>query len=317
MDHTSALRRLARAVRRNFGGRQTVSPSSGGNAGLRGARFIHDGSADEVAPLGPGAVIVANLVEAEQILEREPRVRAALTDAAVGDDFARTADALIAIELLQIVEGLESAVLVSGLRPGNIGGLGNMAGALRGFAHPRRRDDFAGELINGTNVDELAGLLAVEDRGDVFLESADGFVGGRNAIGGGGDAGEVLGECALFLEPFLAAAVDEANILVAVELELPERIGREPVVIVTVKNDARVIGDAGIAEKLFESGPVDQIAANAVLELGLPVPSDSARDVALVVCSRVHVHFDEARARRIEILCGPIRGNQYFGMFVL
>jgi len=91
-------------------------------------------------------------------------------------------------------------------------------------------------------------------------------------IGRGGDFGRILGERALLFDPFLAAAVDEANVFVAVQLQLPEGVSGEPVVVVAVKKDGGVVGNAGGAEKLFERGLVDQVSAYAVLELGLPVP---------------------------------------------
>jgi hypothetical protein len=46
----------------------------GSGSGLGGAGFVDDGSADEVPPFGPRAVVVADLVEAEQILEYKPGV---------------------------------------------------------------------------------------------------------------------------------------------------------------------------------------------------------------------------------------------------
>src|SRR6266446_814428 len=72
---------------------KTRLTSSGGQRWLRGAGFIDDRRADQVAPLGPGAVIVADLVEAEEVLENEPGVRTALADAAVGDNFVFAGDA--------------------------------------------------------------------------------------------------------------------------------------------------------------------------------------------------------------------------------
>ena len=54
---------------------------------LGGAGIVDDGGADEIAPFGPGTVVVADLVEAEEILQNEPGVGAALADAAVGDNF--------------------------------------------------------------------------------------------------------------------------------------------------------------------------------------------------------------------------------------
>src|ERR1700687_346456 len=90
--------------------------------------FVDDGGADEVAPLGPGAIVVAHLVEAQEILEDEPSVRAALADAAVGDDFVFAGNALGFVEFLQVVKGFERAVFIGSLRPGDIGGLGTISG---------------------------------------------------------------------------------------------------------------------------------------------------------------------------------------------
>ena len=174
-----------------------------------------------------------------------------------------------------------------------------MAGALRRFGHAWRRNDFAGEFVDGANVNELAGLAAVQNRGDIILEGANGRVGRCNAIPGWADAGSVLGERALLLEPFLAAAVDQADILVAVQLQLPEGVRCKPVVIVAIKNDRGVVRNAGGAEKFFERGLVNQIAADAVLKLCLPIPADRSGNVALIVRSGVNIDFDETRIRRI------------------
>src|SRR5207237_7418006 len=223
----------------------------GGNTGLRGARFVYDGRANEIAPFRPGAVVVAHLVEAQQILEHEPGVRAALADAAVSNDFILAVNALGFIELLQIVEGFEGAVFVGGLRPGNIGGLRNVTGALCGFGHARRRDDFAGEFIDGPNVDELTRLAALHHGRNVFLESADGRVSLGNAIGAWADIGSLFGERALLFEPFLAATVDQPNVFMAVELQLPKGVSGEPVVVVAINNDSGLLGNARSAEQLF------------------------------------------------------------------
>jgi len=67
---------------------------------------------------------------------------------------------------------------------------------------------------------------------------------------------------------------------VAVVFQLPEGVSGEPVVVVAIEKNGGAVGNAGGAEKFFERGLVDQIAADVVLELGLPVPSDGARDVS-------------------------------------
>src|SRR5229473_4232883 len=285
---------------------KTHSASGGGQLGLAGECFVDDGGADEVAPFGPRAVVVADPAEAQQILEDEPGVRAALADAAVGDDFVFSGNALGLVEFFQVVEGLEGAVFVRSLRPRDIRGLGNMAGALSGFGHARRGDDLAGELIDGTNVNELAGLAPLEDGEDFFLVSAQGLVGAGDVIGGRSDLCRFGCKLALFFKPLFAAAVDEADVLVAVVFQLPEGVSGEPVVVITIQKNGRVIGNARGAEKFFESGLVDQIAADVVLELGLPVPSDGAGDVSLIVGGGVHVNFDKAEIRGIKIVSGPI-----------
>ena len=48
-----------------------------------------DRDVDHVAPLGPGAVVVLDVVLAEQLVQHEPGVRRALADPAVGDDRRR------------------------------------------------------------------------------------------------------------------------------------------------------------------------------------------------------------------------------------
>jgi len=62
-------------------------------------------------------------------------VRAALADATVGDDFVFAGNAFGLVEFFQVVEGFESAVFIGSCTPGDIRGLGNMAGALGGFGH--------------------------------------------------------------------------------------------------------------------------------------------------------------------------------------
>src|SRR6267378_5418159 len=173
--------------------------------GLSSAALVDDGRADKVAPFGPGAVVVADLAEAEQILEDEPGVRAALADAAVGDDFVFAGNALGFVEFFQFVEGLESAVFIGSLYPRDIGGLGNMAGALGGFGHARRGDDLSGELIDGANVNELAGFAAIKNGEDLFLVSAQGFVSARDVIGGWSDLCRFGRKLAVLFEPLFAA----------------------------------------------------------------------------------------------------------------
>ena len=92
----------------------------------------------------------------------------------------------------------------------------------------------------------------------------------------------------------------------SVKLQLPQGVRGEPVVVVAVEKNSGVIGNAGGAEKLFERGFVDEVAADIVLKLGLPVPADGAGDVSLVVGGGIHIDFDETKIGGIQIFSRPI-----------
>ena len=61
----------------------------------------------------------------------------------------------------------------------------------------------------------------------------------------------------------------------------------------------------------------DDVAAELVLELGLPVEADGAGDVAGVVGLGVDVDLDEADAGVAEVLLDPVGVDENFGMCVL
>src|SRR3972149_1244714 len=105
-----------------------------------------NGLADHAAPLRPGAVVVADLRVAEQVLQDEPGVRGALADSAVGDGGLVLRDSGAAVEGGQLLGGLECAVLVNGLGPGDVHGAGDVAAALGRLQEARRGPGRAGAL---------------------------------------------------------------------------------------------------------------------------------------------------------------------------
>src|SRR6185503_2107491 len=62
-----------------------------------------DRHSDEAAPLGPGAVVVADPLVTQQVTQHEPGVRAALADAAIGDRFRSAAQPFALIDRLQLI----------------------------------------------------------------------------------------------------------------------------------------------------------------------------------------------------------------------
>src|SRR5581483_7400099 len=94
-------------------------------------------------------------------MEREPGVRAALADAAVGDDLLIRTNALACVALAQFVSRLEGAVrLIDSLQPWHVLGARDRTGALCRFGQAGRREYFTRELSGRANVDEHGVSLA-------------------------------------------------------------------------------------------------------------------------------------------------------------
>ncbi len=116
----------------------------------------------------------------------------------------------------------------------------------------------------------------------------------------------VLGQLAAVELPLLAAAVEQLDVVVAVELEVPVGVGGEPVVVAAVEHDGVVVADALLRQQLLELLLVDEVAADLVLQFGLPVQLDGAGDVAAVVGGGVFVDLDEHDPVGVQVLLGPV-----------
>src|SRR5439155_27027423 len=123
-------------------------------------RSALDRHPDERAPLGPRAVVVADVRIAEQLMEHEPRVRGPLADAAVRDDVLVRGDPDRAVQLLQLIRLEERPRLgVDRLRPGDVRRAGYVARLLRLLLRQvRRGEQLASELLRGSHVDQAVGF---------------------------------------------------------------------------------------------------------------------------------------------------------------
>jgi hypothetical protein len=125
-----------------------------------------------------------------------------------------------------------------------------------------------------------------------------------------GDRRLLGAEIASFGEPFLAAAVHVPHVFVPVDLQLPERPRREPVVVVAVEHDRGLVVDAAPAEQRFELVGRHDVAHQRIAQLRRPVPADGPRNVSLFVRGRIDVHFDNAHAGVGGVLRNPVGGDE-------
>jgi hypothetical protein len=111
--------------------------------------------------------------------------------------------------------------------------------------------------------------------------------------------------------PLLAAAVDQLDVLVAVELEVPVRVSGEPVVVAAVEHHGVVVGDAAGREQRLEAGLVHEVTAQGVLQVLLPVQLDGTLEVAAVVGAGVLVDLDEDETGGTQVFLGPVCGDEH------
>src|SRR4051794_32935065 len=287
-----------------------IKPRRGYGMRRLGDVLLHR-QADHAAPLGPRAVVVLDVVDPEQLVQHEPGVRAALADAAVGDDRRSLADdALAGVQVAQLVGGLERAVLLDRLRPGHRGRAGDMATALRALLLvARHRDLLAAELLRRAHVNQVHVLP--ERREHLIAARADALVAGLGDEALRLVVRDVGGRRAVLGDPLLARAVEQLHILVPVVLEVPVRVGREPVVAVAVEHDRVLVGDPARAEQLAEGLWPEEVAPDLVLQVLAPVEADRAGDVRVGVQRGVLVALNDADVLVVEALLEPLGVDQH------
>src|SRR5262245_58629194 len=275
-----------------------------------GLRPLLDGDVDEVAPFGPGAVVVLDVLVAEQLAEHEPRMGAALADPAVGDDRLVRRHSLGAVELAQLVGRLERAVVAYGLGPRDRVGGRDVPCPLRALLLVAgRRDEVSGVLLRAADVHERGPGL-VEGGAYLVAVRPDRLVSVGHRVAAGRDARLVGREVARLVDPLLPAAVEDTDVAVAVDLQVPVGVRGEPVVAVAVQDQGRVVRDAGPDHELLEGVSVDQVPLDRILEVLAPVQLDGAGNMTLVVEVRVLVHLRNHEPPVAEMLGEPLRGDE-------
>jgi hypothetical protein len=96
-----------------------------------------------------------------------------------------------------------------------------------------------------------------------------------------------------------------------VVLEVPVRVGGEPVVAVAVEHDGVVVGDPVGAEELAERLRTEEVTLDLVLQIGLPVEPDRPRNVGLRVEGRVLVDLHDLDARIVEVVLDPLGVDEH------
>jgi hypothetical protein len=97
---------------------------------------------------------------------------------------------------------------------------------------------------------------------------------------------------------------------VPVELEVPVGVGGEPVVVPAVQDDRVIVRDPALGQQRLEAGLVNEVAADRVLQVLLPVDLYRVTDVALVVGGRVLVHLGDDHSGVVQVGLHPVGVHQ-------
>jgi hypothetical protein len=98
---------------------------------------------------------------------------------------------------------------------------------------------------------------------------------------------------------------------VAVDLQVPVRVGSEPVVLVAVEDDDGIVRDPAIAHHPLERRLLDEVALDRILKVVTPVQLDRARDVTLVVEIRILVDLGDDDFLVVQVLGEPVRRDEH------
>ena len=218
---------------------------------------------------------------------------------------------------LQLVRALEAPVLGDRRRPRHVLRAGDVTAALRALLRKvLGREELAGVFLRRPDVDDLR-AVAGDLLEHVVAQCADRRIRTLCLVLAARERRTLGHERAAFGDPLRATAVDELRVLVPVVLQQPEEPRGEPVVVVAVDDDGRVLRDAALGEELLELLLVEEIAHRLLLQIGLPVHADRARRVTLVVGRRVDVDLEDAHVRILRMLREPVGLDESFGMRVL
>jgi len=99
----------------------------------------------------------------------------------------------------------------------------------------------------------------------VFIGPKDGVIAGDDGIVSGRARLHVAGEIPAFRHPFIAAAVEQPDIVVTEEATHPQGVGSPPVAFVSVEHDGVVAGDTFGRHQGGELFTVEVVAQHRVV----------------------------------------------------
>jgi hypothetical protein len=253
---------------------------------------------------------------AEQVVQHEPSVAGPLTDAAVHHDVVIGAQPhLILVDGLKLGPGAEGGILGRRPRPGDAAGTGDVPAAERAFLRVVGHvQQLAGVLTRRAHVDqwlaEVGSYLVLEHPDLLVVAVDDRVVRLRPPRDVGGDR-------VAFGDPLGPPAIHQAQVRMPEQRADPQRIRGPPVVLVAVEHQRGVPADPLLRHQPGEAGPADVVAGHRVVEFGVPVELDRARDVAGVIQQHILIGLGHHQAGVVKVLCHPLGRHHHLRVGII
>ena len=233
-----------------------------------------------------------------------------LADPAVHDHVVGGAQpGLTAVDGLEFLARPECGVLGGRAGPRDVLGARDVPATQRALLRVVRHvQQFAAVLAGRAYVDHRLAKVGP----DVVTERADrGVVPLDHRVVGPGPVRRLGAQRTVLRDPLRPAAVQQADVRVAEQRRDPERVRRPPVVPVSVEHERGVPGDALLRHQPGEPRAVYVVAGDRVVQFGVPVQLDRARDVPGLVEQHVLVGFGDHEPGIVEVLGHPLGADQH------
>src|SRR4029077_1124360 len=179
-----------------------------------------------VSPLGPRAIIIANLLVPEKVRQNEPGMAGTLADTAIDDGFAIGIESRFAlIDGLELFRGSEGGIVIGGSLPGKALGPGDMATTQDTLLWILRHvSNFPLELAGRPNIDQRLLFLTLLE--GLFEKSPNLVI---EALGGhrifcARIVGDLSRQGTVFRDPLIATPIHNFDVFVPKQAKRPEGI---------------------------------------------------------------------------------------------
>ena len=239
------------------------------------------------------------MIAAEQVGEDEPGGAGAPADRAVRDQLILAVEVDGGEDAAQVSEGPERPALVVQTVDGLVDRRGDMAGLAARLHAAGGPESLPSVLVPGAHINQGAAVSADRVAHRRVAGPEPTVLPGQDIRGGRG-RGRLPAHRVARIPPGVSRAIEDAHVVVAVELHQPEAHGGR----IAVAHDGGVRADAGKGQEPFGRRGTDEPVIN-VLQVTVDVPEHGSVDMPFVVGAAAHVDLDHPHRGVVQVLGQP------------